>query len=42
MDLRALADLVDRLPDQEVQDADQARPKGKRKNKRQSGQITRD
>jgi phage repressor protein C with HTH and peptisase S24 domain len=26
MDLRALADLMDRLPDQETQDVDQSRP----------------
>src|SRR5215213_4997643 len=38
MDLRALADLIDRLPDQE---ADQSGPKRKRKNKRQSGQVPR-
>jgi phage repressor protein C with HTH and peptisase S24 domain len=37
MDLRALADLIDRLPDQEAQDAGQSRLRGKRKNKRQSG-----
>jgi phage repressor protein C with HTH and peptisase S24 domain len=38
MDLRALADLMDTLPDQEAQDADQTKTEGKRKNKRQSGQ----
>ncbi len=30
VDLRALADLIDRLPDQETQDKDQPRPKAKR------------
>jgi phage repressor protein C with HTH and peptisase S24 domain len=37
VDLRALADLIDRLPDQEAQDEDQSRPRGKRTNKRQGG-----
>jgi phage repressor protein C with HTH and peptisase S24 domain len=37
MDLRALADLMDTLPDQEAPKADQPRPKGRRTSKRQSG-----
>lgn len=42
LDLRALADLIDRLPDLDAQDADQPRPKSKRKPQRQSAQVTQD
>jgi phage repressor protein C with HTH and peptisase S24 domain len=42
LDLRALADLIDRLPNPDAQDADQPRPKSKRKHQRQSGQVTQD